>query len=65
MQLFPNVTSDSDLWNGFAENINFIGQVAENLDQNEREVWQKRKNKIVALGENELLRNFFQELIKF
>ena len=65
LELFPKVASDSDPWNGFAKNINFIGQVAENLDQNERDVWQRRKDKIVSLGENELLRNFFQELIKF
>ena len=65
LKSFPKVASDTDLWNGFAENINFIGQVAENLEENERKVWQRRKDEIVTLRENELLRNFLQELIKF
>ena len=34
LKSFPKVASDTDLWNGFAENINFIGQVAENLKKN-------------------------------
>lgn len=59
LKSFPKVASYTDLWDGFAENINFTGQVAENLEENER------KDEIVTLRENELLKNFLQELIKF
>ena len=65
LKFFSQVSSESDLWNGFAEKIDFIGQVADNLEQNETEVWKSRKKEIVTLGEKELLRNFFQELIQF
>ena len=62
--LFPNISNDSDMWNGFARNVNIV-QLAENLQQNEKEIWQSRKDKIVTSYENELLQNFFKELIKF
>ena len=65
LKFFSQVSSESDLWNGFAEKIDFIGQVTDNLEQNETEVWKSRKKEIVTLGEKELLRNFFQELIQF